>query len=68
MNPGQILEMLRDHLGDLQRREDAHAARYIEQNPTDRQRRQAYRDAYTAALLDVHSAISQLNHMLKEAR
>lgn len=68
MTNQQIIEILRDHLGDLEKRERERAARYIELNPTDSRRRSALEDAYRSAILDVSSALSQLNRRIKEER
>ena len=67
MTPAQIIEILRDHLGELAKQENERTERYIEHNPTDSTKRRNQAIIYNQALLDVQTKLTQLNKQIRSA-
>lgn len=66
MTNKQLIEIMRDHIGDLQRIEAERTARNIAFNPTHAAERRAMQSAYNAALLEVSEKLTQLNRRIKQ--
>ena len=61
MTTKQLIEVLRDYIGDLQRIEAERTERNIAFNPTHAAERRAMQSAYNAALMEVSTKLTQLN-------
>ena len=66
MTNNQIIEIMRDHIGDLQRIEAERTERNIAFNPTHAAERRAMQSAYNAALMEVSEKLTQLNRRIKQ--
>lgn len=66
----QLIEILRDYIGDLEKLEDERAAKYIRLNQGNeevRKERTTQRNSYNAALYSVSCKLSELRMKVKEA-
>ena len=66
MTNQQLIEILRDHIGDLQRIEQERTERNIAFNPTHARERRAMQSAYNTALMEVSEKLTQLNRRIKK--
>ena len=67
MTNKQLIEILRDYIGDLQRIEAERTERHISQYPTAAAEHRIIQSAYNTALKDIERKLSELNKQIRGA-